>query len=69
MTSLHLACCSSTTEIINILIEAGANVNVPDNVSNTLFKNKRTPLHMATSNGHLEAIEILVNAPNLEINA
>ena len=54
---LHQACTSGSTEVIKLLIEAGAFVNA---VSAT--GNHATPLHHALQHGHLACAEVLVDA-------
>lgn len=54
-TSLHLASSRGDTEIVELLLEAGAKVN---------DKNKFgwTPLHLASRQGHIEIVQMLLKA-------
>jgi len=54
-TSLHLASSRGEAEIVSLLLENGAEVNV---------KNKFgwTPLQLAASGGHLEVVRLLLNS-------
>jgi len=54
-TSLHLASLRGDTEIVELLLEAGANVNI---------KNKFgwTPLHLAAREGHIDIVQMLLEA-------
>jgi ankyrin repeat protein len=51
-TALHVACQNNHCEIVSLLIEAGANVNVNDT-------NNKTPLHLAAASGSREALILL----------
>jgi ankyrin repeat/SOCS box protein 3 len=59
MTALHLAAASGYDDIIQVLIDVGADVN-----ARTI--NFTTPLSFAVVNNHLEAAELLRDAGGLE---
>ena len=60
MTPLHYAAWKGLSEIANLLIDNGANVDCVENLSNA------TPLHLACKTGHLETgIIILQQNPKL----
>ncbi|KIJ05104.1 hypothetical protein PAXINDRAFT_33147, partial [Paxillus involutus ATCC 200175] len=52
-TPLHLACSKGHLNIVELLVQNGANLNVQDNYFST-------PLHLACSKGHLNIVELLV---------
>eukprot|EP00041_Stephanoeca_diplocostata_P039339 m.1615097 g.1615097 ORF g.1615097 m.1615097 type:complete len:243 (+) comp25371_c2_seq2:114-842(+) len=52
-TSLHAAACSGNIEIVDMLLEHGANPNVTDKFS-------RTPLHDAAQDGAMDIVESLL---------
>ncbi len=55
LTLLNTASCFGLTDIVHILINAGANVNIGDD-------NNYTPLYNASKNGHSRVVEILLQA-------
>ena len=60
-TLLYIACYKNRTEIVQILLTAGVNIETPNT------KNE-TPLYIACENGHVEIVQRLVNAgANIEI--
>ena len=52
---LHMATYNENIQIVRILIEAGANVNIQNKVGDT-------PLHLATNNENIHIIRILIEA-------
>ena len=54
-TPLHLAASTGDTELVRILIEAGADAAVRD-------AQGASPLHLAVAGGHTEAVRVLVEA-------
>ena len=68
-TPLHLVSWSGRTDIIRILIDAGAEIDIKVQVDqqaqvirSITEYSETTPLHQAASQGHLSAIEILLQA-------
>ncbi|XP_043465025.1 ankyrin repeat domain-containing protein 27-like [Leptopilina heterotoma] len=62
-TALHVACENGHVEIVQLLLDAGANVNVTN-------KSKgQTPLHLASLNNHTKVVKLLLNCGNCNINA
>jgi ankyrin repeat protein len=66
---LHLVSWSGKTDIIRILIEAGADVDIqvdgdsqPQMIRTITKHSGTTPLHQAASRGHLAAVDILLRA-------
>ncbi|CAD5124042.1 DgyrCDS12350 [Dimorphilus gyrociliatus] len=60
-TALHIACQYNSTDILEYLIENGANINIE-------AKNKVTPLHVASKCNKLESVIILLdNGANMEV--
>ena len=55
MTSLHYASLKGHTEVVEVLLNAGATPNSED------WK-KNTPLHFASSDGYTAVVEMLLNA-------
>lgn len=51
-TPLHLACLIGSAEIVGMLVEAGARLNLPNNAG-------QTPLHVAVTKGHQRVVEVL----------
>ncbi|KAL5457474.1 hypothetical protein EMCRGX_G034740 [Ephydatia muelleri] len=52
---LHIASGNGHLDIVNALIEAGANVNLAD-------KDGMSPLHLASNEGHLDTVKVLIEA-------
>ncbi|XP_045162441.2 NF-kappa-B inhibitor alpha-like [Mercenaria mercenaria] len=59
---LHQAARHSNTEMAQILIENGADPNLPDR------RTGRTPLHLAAELGHVEMVEYLISVKEIDIN-
>jgi len=55
LSALHLACIHGHSQLVKLLIESKADLNVTDN-------HKDTPLHKACMHGHLEAAKLLIEA-------
>ena len=58
---LHLACENSTTEVVDVLIKYGADVNRKHN--------GMTPLIVACKRGHYGIVQRLLHEPNVDIDA
>lgn len=54
-TPLHFAALENHTDVIEVLLGAGANVDIQDT-------KLRTPLMVATTGSHIKAIELLIDA-------
>ena len=50
--SLHLACANGHKEVVELLLDAGADINL-------INKNKNTPIHWACLLGRMEVVKIL----------
>ncbi|XP_011641103.1 ankyrin repeat domain-containing protein 27-like [Pogonomyrmex barbatus] len=62
-TALHLASATGRTKMVQLLLDAGANVNV-------MTKSEgRTPLHLACLNDHVDAARLLLNCATCNIDA
>ncbi|XP_034936116.1 ankyrin repeat domain-containing protein 27-like [Chelonus insularis] len=61
-TALHVACANGLVDLVEILLDAGANVNVCTNNEN------RTPLHFACSNSRIKVVKLLLNCCTININ-
>ena len=65
-TRLHFAVKNGHIEIVKLLIEKGAEINLKDKKGRVYFKIikitiiKQIPLHFATSNGYIEIIKLLI---------
>ena len=53
-TSTHVAADDSHLDIIQLLLDQGADLIIQDN-------NERTPTHIAIINGHLEIVQLLLD--------
>ena len=64
---LHSAARSGNVDIAQLLVENGANVNIP--ADKDKGRNEDTPLHVATFNGHVDMVNFLLRSgadPNAE---
>lgn len=61
-TPLHLCCTWGLTEVIQTLLEHGANINAKDSEG-------KTPLHIAIENQHAAIISLLLTQPNIDLSA
>jgi ankyrin repeat protein/serine/threonine protein kinase len=61
-TSLHVAAECGRSEVVGLLLSKGANVNA-------VIRAKRVPLCMASANGHVEVVHLLLNAPGVIVDA
>src|SRR5262249_13134457 len=62
-TPLHVACRDGRSEIVSQLINAGANVNAVEPIFGAV------PLHKAVYNGHAAITQILVDHPEVYLDA
>lgn len=64
LTALHQCCIDDNAEMLNLLLDYGANVNAQDS-------ERWTPLHAAATCGHLNLVKILIGrgANLLSVNA
>ncbi|XP_030078126.1 rabankyrin-5 isoform X1 [Microcaecilia unicolor] len=60
-TPLHLASCWGLEEVVQCLLEFGANVNTQD-------AEGRTPIHVAISNQHRVIIQLLISHPEIKLS-
>ncbi|TSY98082.1 Rabankyrin-5 [Bagarius yarrelli] len=58
---LHLASCWGLEEVVQCLLEFGANVNAQD-------AEGRAPIHVAISNQHSVIIQLLISHPDIRLN-
>ena len=61
-TALHLACYRGRLEVVELLLQRNAQVNVQD------LEFGSTPLHLASSNGHFEIVQLLLKEGNADGN-
>ncbi|KAH3780265.1 nuclear factor NF-kappa-B p100 subunit-like [Dreissena polymorpha] len=61
-TCLHIAALHGNTELVNILLAHGAEINAPDR------KSGRTALHFAVESGHINTITCLVRYHELNVD-
>ncbi len=61
-TALHVACHVGDANIVDYLLQAGADLNVQNTAS------KETPLHLACQEGHIKVIQLLIDR-HADINA
>lgn len=61
-TALHVASATSRTEIVRLLLDAGANVNA-------MTSENRTPLHLACVNGNVDVTKLLLNCATCNVDA
>ncbi|KAL4711825.1 hypothetical protein ACJJTC_005994 [Scirpophaga incertulas] len=59
---LHLCCTWGLTQVIQTLLEHGANINSKD-------AEGKTPLHIAIENQHAGIISLLLSQPNIDLSA
>lgn len=57
-TPLHFACYGPSSDLVKLLIVAGADINA------TTIDKKLTPLHLACSNGIVDSVKLLLKAKN-----
>ncbi|EZA49273.1 hypothetical protein DMN91_005335 [Ooceraea biroi] len=62
-TALHVASATGRTRMVQLLLDAAANVNV------TTKSEIRTPLHLACLNEHIDAAKLLLNCATCDVNA
>lgn len=62
-TALHVASTTGRTEMVRLLLDAGANVNV------TSAPETRTPLHLACGNDNVEVARLLLNCATCNVDA
>lgn len=62
-TALHLASAVGSTDLVRILLDAGANVNALTEVE------RRTPLHLACLCDHADVLKLLLNCATAELNS
>ncbi|KAJ0173068.1 hypothetical protein K1T71_011244 [Dendrolimus kikuchii] len=60
-TPLHLCCTWGLTDVIQTLLEHGANINSKD-------AEGKTPLHIAIENQHAAIISLLLSQPNIDLS-
>lgn len=62
-TALHVASATGRTEMVRLLLDAGANVNM------TTASEGRTPLHLACLNGNVDLVKLLLNCATCYVDA
>lgn len=62
-TALHVASATGRAEMVRLLLDAGANVNV------TTSSEGRTPLHLACLNGNVDLVKLLLNCATCYVDA
>ncbi|XP_024883475.1 ankyrin repeat domain-containing protein 27-like isoform X1 [Temnothorax curvispinosus] len=62
-TALHVASATGRTRMVQLLLDAGANVNV------TTRPEGRTPLHLACLNDRVDAAKLLLNCATCDVDA
>lgn len=62
-TALHVASATGRTDMVRLLLDAGANVNV------TTASEGRTPLHLACLNGNVDLVKLLLNCATCYVDA
>lgn len=62
VTPLHLACLCGRLELVTLLLDSGANVNIQSRIS------KMTPLHMACQNHHFNVSKALLETGYCNVN-
>lgn len=62
-TALHVASATGRVEMVQLLLDAGANVNAMTK------SESRTPLHLACLNNHIEAAKLLFNCGTCDLDA
>ena len=62
-TALHISCAKGHVEVAELLLDAGAKVNL------TTKDEGQTPLHLACLNDQLRVVKLLLNCGNCDINA
>lgn len=61
-TALHMASATGRTKMVQLLLDAGANVNVVTKPEN------RAPLHLACLNDHIDAAKLLLNCATCDVD-
>jgi len=61
-TALHVASATGRIRMVQLLLDAGANVNV------TTKSESRTPLHLACLNGYIDTAKLLLNCATCDVN-
>ncbi|XP_070529554.1 ankyrin repeat domain-containing protein 27-like isoform X2 [Cardiocondyla obscurior] len=62
-TALHVASTTGRIKMVQLLLDAGANVNVMTKLEG------RTPLHLACLNDHVDAAKLLLNCATCDVDA